>query len=103
MLSKAEVLTAVTEAFSVPFEVSRSCGCGRAYVCVTADRATVNAVAAAAKKLGLTFLRKAYGTAGNAFYVGYDNADGKAFAKAFAVAEELTKRGVPAYFDGVSD
>lgn len=103
MLTKLEVLAALEAAKAAPVTAAPACGCGRAYVVVSGDRATVNAVSAASKKLGLTFLRKAYGTAGNAIYCGYDNADGRALGKANAIASELTKRGLSAYVDAVAD
>jgi hypothetical protein len=103
-MEKAAVLEAVKAAFEAPVGPAKpACGCGRAYVCVSGDRATVNAVAAAAKKVGVTFLRKAYGTSGNAFYCGYDNADGRALAKAEAVAGVLKAKGLSAYVDAVAD
>jgi hypothetical protein len=70
---------------------------------VSADRATVNAVAAACRKLGVMFLRKNYGAGGNALYCGYDNADGRALAKAEAVAASLKAAGLSCYVDGASD
>jgi hypothetical protein len=104
-MDKAAVLEALKAAWAAPVVVaSGPCGgCGRAYVCVSGDRATVNAFAAACRELGLMFLRKAYGTSGNALYVGYDNADGRALAKSHVVADELNKRGVKAYSDAVAD
>src|SRR5574338_118260 len=76
-----------------------ACGCGRAYVVLSSEntRETVNAVSAMCKKLGLMFLRRAYGVGRNAIYIGYDNADGKALAKSKAFAAELTKHGIKAY------
>jgi hypothetical protein len=78
-------------------------GCGRAYVCLTGDRKQVNAMSAACKAMGVTFLRKAYGTGGNAIYMGYDNADGKALARSEAVAATLNELGVRCYSDAVGD
>ena len=83
-MTKTEVLEALKTANATPFTAGRGFGCGRAYVCVTADRKMVNLVAAACKTLGLAFLRKAYGTSGNAIYMGYDNANGRATAKSEA-------------------
>lgn len=104
MLSKEAVFEAVKAAKESPFEVpARGFGCGRAYVSVGGERAEVNAVSAACKKLGLMFLRKAYGTLGNAIYVGYDNADGRALARAEAMATVLKARGLRAYVDAVQD
>jgi hypothetical protein len=100
---KSSVLAAVTAANKAPWTPSPSSGCGRAYVVVTADRATVNAVSAACKTLGLMFLRKAYGTSGNAIYIGYDNADGRALGRSKAFADALAAQGVPCYSDAVGD
>ena len=104
MLNKMEVLEAVTAAMAAPVGPAvPACGCGRAYVCVRGERAEINAVSAACKKLGLMFLRKAYGTGGNAIYCGYDNASGRPLAKAEAIAATLNAKGLRAYVDAVSD
>lgn len=103
MLTKLEVLAALEAAKAAPVTPAPACGCGRAYVVVSGERPVINAVSAAAKKLGLTFLRKAYGTAGNALYCGYDNADGRALGKANAIAAVLNSRGLSAYVDAVAD
>jgi hypothetical protein len=103
-MDRKEVFAAVAAAFAAPVGAPvRTCGCGRAYVCVSADRATVNAVAAACRKLGKLFVRKNYGAGGNAIYCGYDNADGVAWARAEAVAASLKAAGVACYTDGASD
>jgi hypothetical protein len=103
MATKTEVLEALTAALAAPYVATPACGCGRAYVVPTGDRAEVNAFAAACRKAGVTFYRKAYGVTGPALYMGYDNADGHALGRAKVVAEELTKRGVKAYVDAVAD
>ena len=106
---KKDVYEALVAAYAAPYVAKPACGCGRAYVCFTGGsspseyRATVNAVSAACKKLGVTFLRKAYGTSNNSIYVGYDNADGRALGKAKAMAAALTASGFPAYEDAVAD
>lgn len=101
------VFEAVRAAFEAPTgPATPACGCGRAYVAVSGGKATVKAVAAAAAKLGLMFLPKAYGVCGPAFYCGYDNADGRALAKAKAVAASLNAakvEGLRAYVDAVGD
>lgn len=102
-LTKSQVLAALRAAQATPFTPERPTGCGRAYVIVSGDRATINAVAAGCKTLGLMFLRKAYGTSGNAIYMGYDNADGRALAKAKAFATTLKAHGLRAYDDAVGD
>jgi hypothetical protein len=104
-MTKTEILEALKAANAAPFAAKTGAfgGCGRAYVCVSADKATVKLVAAACKALGLLFLKKAYGTTGNAIYIGYDNADGRALAKSEAFAATLTAKGLPAYSDAVAD
>ena len=104
MKTKAEIAAALEAAWKAPYVAGPGYGCGRAYVCVSGlERAEVNALAAAAKKANILFLRKAYGTGGNALYVGYDNADGRATGKARAVAESLKGAGFKAYDDAVAD
>lgn len=104
-LSKAEVIKAVEAAFALRPAPKTGAfgGCGRVYVVVSGDRATINAVAAAAKKLGVIFQRKAYYGLRNALYVGYDNADGRALARGEAIAEHLTAAGIPAYSEACAD
>lgn len=105
-LGKEVVFEAVKAAFAEPFvPASRGYGCGRAYVCLSSenDRKTVNAVSAAAKKLGKLFLRKAYGAGNNAIYIGYDNATGRELARSEAIAKALTAKGIPAYSEAVED
>lgn len=104
-MDKAAVVEALKAANAVAFEPAPASGCGRAYVTLSMgkDRATVNAVAAGCKSLGLLFQRKGYRGLTNAIYIGYDNADGRALGKAKAFAAELTKRGIPAYDDAQED
>ncbi len=98
------VLKALKAANEAPYTApGRGFGCGRAYVCVSGDRKTVNAVAASCKTLGLMFLRKAYGVGGNAIYMGYDNATGGPMARAEAFAAALRENGISCYADGASD
>ncbi len=108
MLTRKEVVTALAAAWAAPSTPVRSCGCGRAYVCVTGGREVVNAVAAAARTLTKTgtrvlFVRKNYGAGDNALHCGYDNADGRALGKAEAVAASLKAAGVECYVDAASD
>ena len=106
-MTKEKITEALRTAWLAPVvpKAGPTGGCGRAYVCVSRaiGRAGVNAVAAACKKLGIMFLRKAYGTGGNAIYCGYDNADGRALAKSEAVAAALSAAGIPAYAEAVAD
>lgn len=102
---KAEIAAKLAAAWAMPStaKIGPCGGCGRVYVSVSGGAPIVNAVAAAAKKMGLTFLRRAYGTSGNVIYVGYDNASGALLAKGEAVAAALTAAGIPAYMDAVGD
>jgi hypothetical protein len=99
----AGVKAALVAANAAPFTAGRGYGCGRAYVCLTGPKDEIKRVAAACKQLGLMFLKKAYGTSGNAIYMGYDNADGKALAKSEAFANVLNVRGIKCYADAVGD
>lgn len=95
---------AVKAASEAPYvSPGRGYGCGRAYVSIDADKATINAIAAACSRLGLIFQRKAHYGLRNAIYIGYDNADGRAIAKSQAFAAELNKRGIKAYDSAESD
>ena len=100
-MDKATVFEVVKAAFAMQVTPAPASGCGRVYVSVPKEHAT--AVAAAAKKLGIIFQRKAYYGAKNVLYIGYDNADGKALAKGEAVAEALTKAGIQAYSEAFGD
>lgn len=100
---KEVALTAMTAAMAAPFVAGRVSGCGRVYVVLSGSKEEVNAVSAACKKVGLMFLRKAYGVSGPAVYVGYDNADGRALGKGDAFVEVLKSHGLSCYRDEVSD
>ena len=104
MLTKNEIETILAEATiaSLSAPPLRGSGCGRAYVCVSGEKAEITAVAAVCKKMGLLFQRKGYGVS-NAIYMGYDNCDGRALAKAKAFAEACAARGLRAYDDAVAD
>ena len=102
-MTKAEWTKALSAAFAAPYTPKPVSGCGRAYVCLCGISKERRAVSAAAKTLGLTFLKDAYGTSGDALYIGYDNHDGHALGKADAVAERLKALGVRCYADAVSD
>lgn len=99
----AKVKAALEAACEAPYSPARASGCGRAYVCVSGDRATVAAVKAACKPLKLMFLSKAYGTGGNVIYLGYDNADGRALGRSRVFAEVLCAHGISAYDEAVGD
>ena len=102
--TKAAVMAAVTAAWNAPVgPPAPISGCGRAYVCVCGSRATVNAVAAACRTLGVLFVRKNYGAGGNAICCGYDNANGRATAKANAVEASLKAAGIRCYVDHGED
>ena len=99
------VMQAILAAKGAAFTPARASGCGRAYVCISscADRKTVNAVAKACKAIGLLFLRRAYGTSGNAIYIGYDNCDGRAIGRSEVFAGVLREHGIACYSDAVGD
>lgn len=100
-LSKAAVAAAFEAAFAAPVGPrERAYGCGRVYVSFCGlTRPEVNALAAAAKKLGKIFQRKAAYGFTNALYIGYDNADGGASARGKAIAESFKAAGLPCYVD----
>lgn len=104
-MTKTEILEALTIAKSLtpPAKTGAFGGCGRVYVSVSGERATINAVSAACKKLGLVFDRRSYYGTRNAIYIGYDNADGRALAKGEAFAAKLSELGLPAYCDAHGD
>jgi hypothetical protein len=103
MLTKTQIADALKAALSAPYVPQSASGCGRAYVCVSGSREEIKAFADACKAQGVLFLKKAYGTSGNALYVGYDNADGRALARAEVIAAELKAHGLSAYSDAVAD
>lgn len=102
-MNTALVTEILTVANATPFTPARASGCGRAYVCIAMDKATIKTVAAACKALNLLFIRKNYGAGDNAIYIGYDNADGRALGKAEAFAAVLNSRGIKCYTDAGSD
>ena len=103
MKTKEEIVAALKAANDAKPETVRASGCGRAYVVVGGERAEINAISAACKKMNLMFLRKAYGVSGPAIYIGYDNASGIALGKAKKFAEVLNAHGIKAYDDAVGD
>ena len=102
-MTTEEIKATLLAANAASFTAGRGYGCGRAYVCLSGPKEEVKRVAASCKELGLMFLKKAYGTSGNAIYMGYDNADGKAIAKSEAFASVLNARGIKCYTDAVGD
>ncbi len=104
-LVKSEVVGILKAAMSAPYVPGRGCGCGRAYVTISEKlaRGEVKMMDEACKEVGLMFLRKAYGTFGNTIYIGYDNSDGRALAKAEAMAEVMRAKGLKCYVDAVAD
>lgn len=79
----------------------RPTGIGRVYVVI--DKVHRRGVAAAAKKVGLRYLQKAYGTSDGVLYIGYDNASGRELARGAAIARVLKAAGIGAYRDEVAD
>jgi hypothetical protein len=104
-MEKSQVFEVVKSAFEMKVAPKQGAfgGCGRVYISVCGDRAVINAVSAAAKKLGIIFQRKAAYGMRNALYVGYDNADGRAMARGEAIAEYLKANGIVAYMDAHGD
>lgn len=100
-----KVVTVLEDAFGATLDPARAIGCCRVYVCLNAktDRKVVTAVAAAAKKLGKIFQRKAYYGLGNALYIGYDACSGREVARGEAVAAALTAAGIVAYSEVCGD
>lgn len=86
-----------------PYVPAQASGCGRAYVCVSGDRALIRKVKAGCKELGLVFNTQGYGVGKNAIYMGYDNADGRALGRSRAFAAVLSEHGISAYDDAASD
>jgi hypothetical protein len=81
-----------------------SCGCGRAYVCLSkVPKNVLNAYKKGAELAGVRYLNEAYGSGSRALYIGYDNCDGRALSQAKAVAEKLKAIGLPVYWDAVDD
>jgi hypothetical protein len=109
-MNQAQLVAALNVANAAPFQPARTSGCGRAYVCVMGvgdnkkeNKAYMKLVAAACKEVGLMFLDKNYGAGGNAIYMGYDNADGRALGRAAAFAKALNAAGVRCYEDAAQD
>ena len=104
-MDKKAIKQAITDALALSRTAERGklSGCGRVYIAVSGDKATINAVSAACKKASLMFLRKAYGTGGNVIYFGYDNADGRASGQAELFAKTLNTSGISCYVDYVGD
>jgi hypothetical protein len=105
---KAALHNAAITARTVPPQ--RASGCGRAYVVLTGvarkgkgAKANLQMWDDAAKASGLMFLKEAYGVSGCCLYIGYDNADGRALARANSIAESLVAAGIGAYMDAVQD
>ena len=100
---RAKIADAIRNGLSAKSTGSR-CGCGRAYVCLgKVDKGVLAAYKAAAKDVGVRYLTNAYGSGSRVLYIGYDNADGVAPARADAIADNLRALGLPAYSDGVAD
>lgn len=102
-MERKAIENAVIAAHAAPAKAAQAFGCGRAYVCVSGDRATINAVAAACRKLGRIFQRRAYYGLRNAIYVGYDNATGRETGKAEGIAAALNAAGIEAYAELCAD
>jgi hypothetical protein len=79
-------------------------GCGRAYVCFSKmPTKQLNTIKKALELCGIRYMNEAYGVGKRAAYIGYDNADGHAWSKAVAIANNLRALGISCYEDGQSD
>lgn len=80
-------------------------GAGRAYVCLDGtDTKQLNVIKKAMTILGYRYIGKAYGTCSNkAFYIGYDNFQGRAMSTAESMATALKNIGISASYDAVCD
>ena len=88
------IVAGATAAASAP---GRGYGCGRAYVVVYGLKGPAKAgFTKAAKSMGLMVCE-------HGIYMGYDNADGRALAKAAAFAAGLVADGYSAYDDAHAD
>jgi hypothetical protein len=95
----ASVIRAVMTTCITP---ERPSGCGRVYV-IIGDKQHAKLVAKACKIAGIPFYTKAYGTSGNAIYIGYDNASGRPLAQGTLMVEKLQEIGISCYRDEVGD
>lgn len=104
-MNKTEIADILRAAMALPFEPKKgpTGGCGRVYVCVYGDRATVRDFAAACKAHGLTWIGRGGGSIANSLYVGYDNADGGALARGEVIAAHLKANGISCYSDAHAD
>lgn len=71
---------------------AKKIGCCRVYV--TFDKADAKGVEKAAANLGKRFQKKAHYGLSNALYVGYDNCDGVAIARAEAIQAEFAAKNI---------
>jgi len=92
----------LADAFNAPVYPERGIGCCRVYVSIT-DKAQAKLVEKAAKSLGKIFQRKGHQGATNVLYVGYDNCDGNALARATAVVGALKTAGIGCYREEQGD
>jgi len=80
-------------------------GASRAYLCLDGiDIKQLNVIKKAMRILGYRYLGKAYGTCSSkAFYIGYDNFQGRAISTAQNMASALKNMGISASYDVVAD
>jgi hypothetical protein len=100
-MSNIDYHAALDAGLKAKVPAARPYGCGRVYVCVLGRH--VPGIRAACKRAGVLFLADAYGTTGNAIYIGYDNCSGRELARGTAVAEALNAAGIDCYADAVGD
>lgn len=97
-----DIANILTDAFAKPVAAEPAIGCCRVYVGIS-DPEAAKAVAKAAKKIGKIFDKKSHYGTRNALYVGYDNCDGRALARATAIVSALKAAGVDSYRDEHGD
>lgn len=80
-------------------------GAGRAYVCLDGtDTKQLNIIKKAMTILGYRYIGKAYGTCSKkAFYIGYDNFQGRSISTAQNISNALRNMGISCSWDAVSD
>jgi len=84
--------------YDAPIQIGRGIGCCRVYV-VISDKAHVKGVAKAARAMNKVFQTKAHYGMSNALYIGYDNCDGLALARANAVAKVFNENKISCYVE----
>mgnify|MGYP001217401264 CR=1 FL=1 len=98
LLKEAKKLEFVIGAgMGAPVAVGHGMSCARVYVVVQAEKADL--VAAAAKRFGLIFQKKAHYGYSNALYVGYDTGTGRVAAQGNGIVKAFEAEGIKAYLE----